>query len=162
MTEAKDHCFVLWADRFDEVAAVVFVAELRRAGLRVRLVGLAGPGFVGSHGLALAPDLTLDEALAQTGRLACLVAPCDASALARAANDPRLAELLEAAAALDAPLYAGSDAWAAAAPGRVIVYSQGQSFYRQVRRLARQLRPQRPPVAPARLQLGWPGKSSIA
>lgn len=162
MNDARDHCFVLWADRFDEVAAVAFVAELRRAGLRVRLVGLPGPSFVGVHGLALTPDLTLDEALAQTGRLACLVAPCDASALARAANDPRLAELLEAAAALDAPLYAGSDAWAAAAPGRVVVYSQGQSFYRQVRRLARQLRPQRPPAAPARLQLGWPGKSSIA
>lgn len=155
MTEANDHCFVLWADRFDEVAAVVFVAELRRAGLRVRLVGLPGPGFVGVHGLVLTPDLTLDEALAQTRRLACLVAPCDPPALARAANDPRLAELLAAAAALDAPLYAGSEAWVAAAPGRVIVYSQGQSFMRQVRRLARQLRP---PQSPARLQLGWQGQ----
>lgn len=37
MTEAKDHCFVLWADRFDEVAAVVFVAELRRAGQESRV-----------------------------------------------------------------------------------------------------------------------------
>lgn len=162
MTEARDHCFVLWADRFDEVAAVVFVAELRRAGLRVRLVGLPGPGFVGIHGLALSPDLTLDEALAQAAHLACLVAPCDPPALARAANDPRLAELLEAAAALDAPVYAGSEAWVAVAPGPVIVYGQGQSFFRQVRRFARQLRPQRPPQSLARLQPGWQGMQSIA
>jgi putative intracellular protease/amidase len=162
MTEAKDHCFVLWADRFDEVAAVVFVAELRRAGLRVRLVGLPGPSFVGVHGLSLAPDLTLDEALAQTARLACLVAPCDAPALARAVNDPRLADLLDQAAALETPVFAGSDVLAAVAPGQVHVYSQGQGFFRQVRRLARQVSRQRTPGPPARLQLGWQGIKSIA
>jgi putative intracellular protease/amidase len=162
MTDIKDYCFVLWADRFDEVAAVVFVAELRRAGLRVRLVGLPGPSFVGIHGLALAPDLTLDEALDQAARLACLVAPCDASALARSANDPRLAELLERAAALDAPVLAGSDAWATASPGRVIIYSQRKGFFRQVRRLARQISRQRSPEASARLRLGWQGARSIA
>ncbi len=162
MTEAKDHCFVLWADRFDEVAAVVFVAELRRAGLRVRLVGLSGPSFVGVHGLALMPDLTLDDALAQTARLACLVAPCDSPALARAINDPRLCDLLDQAAALEAPVFAGSDAWTAVAPGQVLVYSQGHSFLRQVRRLARQVSRQRLPEPPVRLRMGWQGISSIA
>jgi hypothetical protein len=162
MTEIKDHCFVLWADRFDEVAAVVFVAELRRAGLRVRLVGLPGPGFVGLHGLALSPDLTLDEALAHPGRLACLVAPCDGPGLARAINDPRLADLLDQAAAMDAPVFAGNEAWSAVARGRVVVYSQGQNFFRQVRHFARQMRPQRPPRSSARLRLGWQGTQSIA
>lgn len=153
MNDARDHCFVLWADRFDEVAAVAFVAELRRAGLRVRLVGLPGPSFVGVHGLALTPDLTLDEALAQTAQLACLVAPCDPPALARAANDPRLAELLEQAAALDAPLFAGSEAWRAVTSGRVIVYSQGVGLARQVQRLVRQISRSEPFKAPARLKL---------
>lgn len=162
MTEAKDHCFVLWADRFDEVAAVAFVAELRRVGLRVRLVGLPGPSFVGVHGLVLTPDLTLDEALAQATQLACLVAPCDPPALARAANDPRLAELLEQAAAVDAPLFAGSEAWREAAPGRVIVYSQGLGLARQVRRLVRQIGRPGGLERAVRWPLGWRGKRSIA
>lgn len=162
MTAARDYCFVLWADRFDEVAAVVFVAELRRAGLRVRLVGLPGPGFVGIHGLALAPDLTLDEALSQTAHLACLVAPCDPPAAARAVNDPRLADLLCQAVALNVPVFAGSDTWVALAPGQVIVFDQGPGLFRQVRRLARQLSRQRPPRSPARLPLSWPRVKSIA
>ncbi len=162
MNEAKDHCFVLWADRFDEVAAVAFVAELRRVGLRVRLVGLPGPSFVGVHGLALTPDLTLDEALAQAAQLACLVAPSDPPALARAANDPRLAELLEQAAALDAPLFAGSEAWCSATAGRVVVYSLGVSLARQVRRLVRQINQPGMTERTVRWQLGWRGKQSIA
>ena len=162
MTEANDQCFVLWADRFDEAAAVVFVAELRRVGLRVRLVGLPGPSFVGVHGLALTPDVTLDEALALAEQVACIVAPCDAPALDRVANDPRLFELFELAAAQEAPMIAGSEAGAALTAGRVVVYSQGPGFYRQVRRLARQLSRRRQPAPVARLRLGWQGMRSIA
>lgn len=157
MPDTRDRCLVLWADRFDEVAAVVFVAELRRVGLRVQLVGLPGPGFVGIHGLALAPDLTLDQALDQVERAACIVAPCDSPALARAGNDPRLWELLELAhehsvrviaAPAAAPVLAQAD-------GGVATYSEGASFHRQVRRLARQL-VRRAPPSPLP-QLAWQG-----
>lgn len=109
MAEVQDHCFVLWADRFDEVVAVVFVAELRQAGLRVKLVGLPGPSFVGLHGLPLTPDLTLDEALALVERAACIVVPCDSPALLRLSNDPRLNELLEQVEARGGQLVAGPD-----------------------------------------------------
>ncbi len=163
MTEAKDHCFVLWADRFDEVAAVVFVAELRRAGLWVKLVGLPGPSFVGRHGLALTPDLTLDEALALAERVACIVVPCDSPAMQRVVNDPRLAELLEQAEAGRAQIVAGQAASAAleqvgaSQRAGMTVYSQGRSFYRQARRLARQVAGESGPAPLARLRLGWQG-----
>ena len=162
MSTGRDHCFVLWADRFDETAAVLFVAELRRVGLRVRLVGLPGPSFVGIHGLALTPDLTLDEALAQVDQLICLVAPCDEPALGRVANDPRLLELFDLAAAQEAAVVVGSEAGVALSGGRGVVYSQGQGIYRQVRRLARQLRPRRRSEPTASRQPGWQGMGSIA
>lgn len=151
MSTEHDHCFVLWADRFDETAAVLFVAELRRVGLRVRLVGLPGPSFVGLHGLVLTPDLTLDEALAQGDQMACVVVPCDGPALGRVANDPRLQELFDLAAAQGATVVVGSEASLALTGGRGWVYSQGQGIYRQVRRLARQLRPKRRSELAARL-----------
>lgn len=161
MTEAQDHCFVLWADRFDEVAAVVFVAELRRVGLRVKLVGLPGPSFVGRHGLALTPDLTLDETLALAERAACVVVPCDSPAMQRLANDPRLAELLAQADAHGAKVIVGPDASAALAefspqPGWS-VYSRSQSFYRQARRLARQVAWGQGKAPARRLHFGWQG-----
>ncbi len=161
MTEAKDHCLVLWADRFDEVAAVVFVAELRRAGLRVKLVGLPGPSFVGLHGIALTPDLTLDEALALAERTACVVVPCDSPAVQRVVNDPRLADLLSQADACGAQLVAGPAASAAlelaGASQQTATTVYSQSLNRQARRLARQIaaEPGRAPLN--RLRMGWQG-----
>lgn len=159
MSELHDHCFVLWADRFDEVVAVIYVAELRRAGLRVKLVGLPGPGFVGVHGLALAPDLTLDEALALAQRVACIVAPSDSPALRRLANDPRLMELLDLALAHRAPIVVGPAAAAALglAGDRATLYGQGQGVRRQARQLARQLAGVRQRSQGAvRPAVGWP------
>lgn len=162
MSPGHDHCFVLWADRFDETVAVLFVAELRRVGLRVGLVGLPGPSFVGIHGLVMTPDLTLDEALAQGDQMACVVVPCDGPALGRVANDPRLQDLFDLAAAQEATVVVGSEAGVALSGGRGWVYSQGQGIYRQIRRLARQLKPKRQPEMAASRQPGWQGTGSIA
>jgi hypothetical protein len=162
MSPGHDHCFVLWADRFDETVAVLFVAELRRVGLRVGLVGLPGPSFVGIHGLVMTPDLTLDEALAQGDQMACVVVPCDGPALGRVANDPRLQELFDLAAAQEATVVVGSEAGVVLSGGRGWVYSQGQGIYRQIRRLARQLKPKRQPEMAASRQPGWQGMGSIA
>ncbi len=63
MPRTQDYVFVLWGDRFEEVAATIFVAELRQAGLRVKVVSLTRRRVNGGHGLALLPDLTLEEAL---------------------------------------------------------------------------------------------------
>lgn len=88
------HCsFVLWGDQFDETAAVLFVGALRQVGIKVKLVGLAGPTSVGINQLALNVDLTLGEALAQAVPALCLVIPCTGSTLRRFENDPRLGQL---------------------------------------------------------------------
>ncbi len=40
MSDYQNYVFVLWGEQFDELAAVVFVTELRDIGLCVKIVGL--------------------------------------------------------------------------------------------------------------------------
>ncbi len=87
---------VLWASKFDELTAAVFVALLRDAGVRVKLVGLAGGWAAGLRGLGLVPDLTLDEALPFGDAASCIVIPCRSLDVRRLARDPRVRELLSA------------------------------------------------------------------
>ena len=56
MSKPDNYIFVLWADKFEEVTATVFITELRKAGLRAKLVGLTRQQTSGAYGLALAPD----------------------------------------------------------------------------------------------------------
>jgi hypothetical protein len=86
--------FVLWGKNFHEVAATIFVTELRQAGLRVKVVGLDGTLPVGMNGLALAPDIPLSKALLFAGRTSCIIVPCPASRWPWLQQDPRLLELL--------------------------------------------------------------------
>jgi hypothetical protein len=109
MAQQRDYMFVLWADRFDESAAAVFVTEFRIAGLRTKLVSLVGHASAGSFGLALAPDLTLDQALPLAGRAACVVIPGGAAAIRRAGADPRLRDFVAQAHARGALFVVGRD-----------------------------------------------------
>lgn len=86
--------FVLWADRFDETAAALFVAELRRSGVRVKLVSLVSHPSPGAYGVSLVPDLTLEQALPLARYASAVIIPCGASGLSRLQNDPRLQEFL--------------------------------------------------------------------
>lgn len=86
--------FVLWADRFDETLAALFVAELRKAGLRVKLVSLAGQPSPGAYGVTLVPDLTLEQALPLARYATSVVIPCGASGFNRLQNDPRMQAFL--------------------------------------------------------------------
>jgi 4-methyl-5(b-hydroxyethyl)-thiazole monophosphate biosynthesis len=95
MTERRGYIFVLWANNFEEVAAAVFVSELREAGLRVKIIGLTGPHSRGAHGLGLVPDLTLDQALPLACQTSCLVIPGPASSFKSLKNDPRLHRFFE-------------------------------------------------------------------
>jgi 4-methyl-5(b-hydroxyethyl)-thiazole monophosphate biosynthesis len=95
MIERQGYVFVLWANNFEEVAATVFVSELREAGLRVKIVGLTGPNSRGTHGLGLVPDLTLDQALPLACQTCCLVIPGPASSFKTLQNDPRLHRFFE-------------------------------------------------------------------
>ena len=87
MSGTRSYMFVLWADRFDKSAATVFVTEFRIAGLRTKLVSLVSHASAGAYGLALAPDLTLDQALPLAGRAACVVIPGGAAAIRRLGDD---------------------------------------------------------------------------
>jgi hypothetical protein len=93
MSKSNDTIFVLWGDDFEETAATIFVTELREAGLRVKVVGLTPPPVRGARGLALTPDLTLEQALPLASQAICLVIPCASPGLRRLNNDPRLGEL---------------------------------------------------------------------
>ncbi|NJN98486.1 MAG: DJ-1/PfpI family protein [Anaerolineales bacterium] len=75
MARHRDYVFVLWADQFEEAPATIFVTELREAGLRVKVVGATPAPISGLHGLALVPDLTLDQALTLLAQVICLIIP---------------------------------------------------------------------------------------
>ena len=109
MSGTRDYMFVLWADRFDKFAATVFVTEFRIAGLRTKLVSLVSHASAGAYGLALAPDLTLDQALPLAGRAACVVIPGGAAAIRRLGDDPRLRVFLAQAQARGALFVVGMD-----------------------------------------------------
>jgi len=89
---------VLWGQGFDEIAASIFVAELRRLGKRVKLVGLNQQHIAGQHGLTLVPDLPLGQALSVANRIQCIIVPAPLAALQQFSYDPRLAELVGLAA----------------------------------------------------------------
>jgi hypothetical protein len=90
MPKSRDYVFVLWGDKFEEATATIFVTELRKAGLRVKVVGLTAQRTSGVHGLALVPDLTLDQALPLAAEAICLIIPYTSRGIKRLKNDPRL------------------------------------------------------------------------
>jgi putative intracellular protease/amidase len=92
MPKPEDYVFVLWANEFEETTATIFVTELRRAGLRVKVVGLTQRRSNGIYGLALVPDLTLDETLPLVPNTICVVIPCKSPRVKQLRNDPRLRE----------------------------------------------------------------------
>lgn len=92
MNDAQTYIFVLWGDRFDEVTATIFVSELRDAGLLVKVVGLTVHQTEGERGLAIVPDLTLDQALPLASKTACVVIPTTSRWEDRFDNDPRFSE----------------------------------------------------------------------
>jgi putative intracellular protease/amidase len=107
MSRSDDHIFVFWGNGFDEATAAIFVTELRRIGLRVKVVGLTQRRSNGACGLALVPDLTLEQALSLANRTTCLVVPYTSSGRNRLGNDPRLKEFFQQAHANDAKFVIG-------------------------------------------------------
>jgi hypothetical protein len=94
VTASQQIILVLWGQGFDEIAASIFVAELRRLGKRVRLVGLNSQHIAGQYGVTLLPDLPLGQALRTANRIRCIIVPAPLASLQQFSYDPRLAELL--------------------------------------------------------------------
>lgn len=87
--------FVLWSESFDEASAVIFITELRDAGLRVKVVGPTSRPVAGVHGLALVTDLTMEQALPLTKQpVRWVILPCGAVGGQRLSNDPRVRTFL--------------------------------------------------------------------
>jgi len=99
MSRSQPTIFVFWSDAFEEAAAVLFVSELRRLGLRVKVVGLRGPQAAGIYGLTLLPDLTLGQALPGASQSCCVVLPCPVKRLQMVKNELRLHTFFQQAAA---------------------------------------------------------------
>jgi hypothetical protein len=99
--------FILWSTYFDEVMVTLFVATLRRAGWRTKLVGLQGLVHPGKYGLTVAADLSLGQVLHNEWSIACVVAPCTPEVLL-AHVDPRVGDLLDKARQQGAVLVAAS------------------------------------------------------
>jgi hypothetical protein len=97
MSKYRDYVFLLWGDGFDEAVATILVTELRKAGLRVKVVGLTPRQIGGAYGLALVPDLTLDQALPLASQAICLIIPSRLSWSKYLHNDPRICQLIEQA-----------------------------------------------------------------
>jgi stage V sporulation protein SpoVS len=86
--------FVLWANHLEETVASVFVTELRRMGLPVKIIGLQRQALVGSFGLAMVPDLTLEQAAPQFCQACCLILPGPIERMNIFSQHPRLCELM--------------------------------------------------------------------
>ena len=147
MTRNQAIVFVLWADNFDEVATAVFVTELRKAGLRVKVVGLTPRQLSGIYGLILVPDLTLDQALAVAEQAICLVIPHNLQGVWSLDYDPRVKQLFISISANQGRFVIGPSTPSTAnqllpfaVPNdNIVVYPEGAEIIQFARRLARLL-----------------------
>jgi hypothetical protein len=94
MSKLNDYVCVLWGDRFEEAATAIFVTELRKTGLQVKLVGLNSRQLSGANGLKLLPDLTLGQALSRAAQAICVIIPCALTDFKLLKHDPRLGEFI--------------------------------------------------------------------
>ncbi len=99
--------FVLWAAQFDPIAASIFVAELRKLGLDVKLVSLSTKRMAGSNGLALYHDLTLSEAFGMIDQISALIVPCRLLGAQHLRNDPRAFRLFQEVNSNQIPIVIG-------------------------------------------------------
>ncbi len=88
----KKICIPL-ADGFEEIEAVTLIDVLRRAGFAVTTCGLSGLQAKGAHGIAVAADTTIDEALA--GAWDMVVLPGGMPGATTLRDDARVGKLLE-------------------------------------------------------------------
>ena len=144
MSQFDECIFVLWGSGFDEAIATIFITELRRAGLPVKLVGLTQRRSNGAYGLALVPDLTLEETLPLADRTVCMIVPYTSTGNKRLRNDPRLSEFFERAHANQAQFVIGplDQADLAMFPpdiDKVIIEPGSEALIKAARELARSL-----------------------
>lgn len=80
------------ATGFEEIEAVTIIDVLRRAGIHVRVAGLAHGPVTGSHGITLATDCTIDDV--EAAELAMIVLPGGMPGAANLERDERILALV--------------------------------------------------------------------
>lgn len=145
MSRLDQVVFVIWNGGFEEVTAAIFVTELRKAGLRVKIIGLNAQRISGVHGLALLPDWTLGEALSRAVQALCVIIPEPLTDFGRYKANPRLSDFMAQAQAggaifvlnsSNASLLADLELGPAA---KLMVYPESEKLVEFARELARLL-----------------------
>ena len=98
---------VLWAAQFDPVAAAIFVAELRKLDLHVKIVSLSMQKMQGNNGLALYHDMTLGEAFHMIEKISGVIVPCRLAGAQYFRNDPRASRLFREVSLNNIPIVIG-------------------------------------------------------
>lgn len=93
---SRDYIFVLWASQFDEIAATIFVTQLRDAGLRIKVVSPMQQKMPGEYGVALFADYTINRALRYASRAISVIIPSGLKGI-EVLQDVRFFELFQKA-----------------------------------------------------------------
>ncbi|AFG38529.1 DJ-1 family glyoxalase III [Spirochaeta africana] len=88
----QPRAIVLFADGFEEVEAVTPVDFLRRAGIETHMVGVTDRDVIGSRGIRMTTDYTLDEL---EGAVEAVILPGGMSGAQNLAASGEVAELLQ-------------------------------------------------------------------
>ncbi len=141
MREKQADVFVMWHRGMEEDTASIFLAALRDAGLRVKIVGDTPTEPVDD----LCGDITLEEGVALANGISCLIVPGSLSTVQQFATDPHWEQLIT-------KLHTGR-AWVvieqspnsidipAAFPGRLLTYPPGEELPTFATALATALEP---------------------
>ena len=76
---------------------VIFISELRRAGLCVKIVGLTQRLVQSANGIVIGVDLTLEQARLLASDVICIIVPATTLSSQQLKRDPRLATFLQQA-----------------------------------------------------------------
>jgi len=87
--------YILLAEGFEEMEALVPADLLRRAGVEVALVGLDAPTISGGHGIAVSTDLLLEQVRLQPSDM--LVLPGGMGGVTNLQNSPAAMALIQEA-----------------------------------------------------------------
>lgn len=96
--QKQHNTIIMITSGFEEESTVICLKRLRRAGLRVKLVGLTARPVVGAHGLIVRPDCSLGE-LEEESDPRLMVIPGYEESAEKLLADPRFHRLYQATAA---------------------------------------------------------------
>jgi hypothetical protein len=102
---------LLWAEHFDELAALAFTVAFRKVGLPLKVVGAGRQARDRAITRGPIPNTTLVEAIGLAARANAIVIPAGAGDLQRLSHQPMVRNLLDAARLGDGFFVTGTGAY---------------------------------------------------